>query len=76
MDNPALERVEKCKKWVEDNTALTPDSANTTLYYVVPNNPGVQLPSTGGVGTGAYTAIGGALALLAIALMLRKQREN
>ena len=64
------------EKWVEDNTALTPDYANTTLYYVVPNNPGVKLPSTGGAGTGAYTAIGGALALLAIALMLRKQREN
>ena len=62
--------------WAEDTTALTPDFVSTTLYYVVPNNPGVKLPSTGGVGTGAYTAIGGALALLAIALMLRKQREN
>ena len=62
--------------WDEDTTALTSDYANTTLYYVVLNNPGVKLPSTGGVGTGVYTAVGGALALLAIALMLRRQREN
>ena len=52
------------------------ESGETVYDLYVHNNPGAVLPSTGGVGTGAYTAIGGALALLAIALMLRKQREN
>lgn len=77
LDTTNIGRIKRATEaWVEDNTALTPDSACTTLHYMVPNNPGVQLPSTGGAGTGAYTAIGGALALLAIALMLRKQKEN
>ena len=63
-------------EWQRSSETPGQDSECTILHYMVPNNPGVQLPSTGGAGTGAYTAIGGALALLAIALMLRKQREN
>ena len=39
----------------------------------VQNEPGARLPSTGGMGTGAYTAAGAGLVLLAIALLLRKR---
>ena len=46
-----------------------------TFILIVTNNPGARLPSTGGAGTGAYTLAGGALALLALALLLAKRRE-
>ncbi len=40
----------------------------------VQNEPGARLPSTGGMGTGAYTAAGAGLVLLAIALLLLRKR--
>ena len=54
------------------NTSMVEyDSTNQT--FTVKNEPGVRLPSTGGTGTTAYTLGGAALALLALALLLRKR---
>ena len=57
------------------NDGLEFDDATGTFILTVTNNPGVRLPSTGGAGTGAYTAGGAALMLLAVALLLMKRRQ-
>ena len=49
--------------------------SNHIAAFTVGNNPGAALPSTGGMGTGAYTAAGAGLVLLALALMLIKRRR-
>ena len=43
---------------------------------MVGNEPGVRLPSTGGMGTGVYTAAGAGLILLALAMLLLKRRAQ
>ena len=68
--NPTTKEVEV----VFTNTNMVEyDSANNT--FTVKNEAGVRLPSTGGAGTGAYTAGGAALVLLAVALLLMKRRH-
>ena len=37
---------------------------------------GVELPSTGGMGTAVFTVTGGAMALLALALLLKRRKEQ
>ena len=44
--------------------------------FTIGNNAGVQLPSTGGMGTGMFTAAGVALLLLALAGCLLKARKR
>lgn len=53
------------------------DATHTTkdINLLIPNSPGVVLPSTGGVGTLPYTVLGSAFVLLAIVLFLKKSRQ-
>ena len=46
----------------------------SSLKVAIANEPGVELPSTGGVGTTAYTAVGTALIALCAVLLLRRRR--
>ena len=48
----------------------------TVTNVIVQNEPGVRLPSTGGMGTGVYTAAGAGLILLALAMLLLKRRAQ
>ena len=61
--------------WQALNTAPNKEHVSAVLYYQISNTPGVRLPNTGGAGTGAYTAGGAALVLLAVALLLMKRRH-
>ncbi len=63
------------ERW-EDSTQPEFDSNTSTVYYRIPNNSGVSLPNTGGMGTTLYYVAGAALLLLALALLLRKRSEN
>lgn len=42
--------------------------------FVVVNNSGVELPSTGGIGTTIFYAVGGLLVVLAVVLLVTKRR--
>ena len=44
--------------------------------FRVGNEPGARLPSTGGMGTTPFTVAGGLLALLALALLLRRREAE
>lgn len=57
---------------------VTADGATTTDYTVrVENKAGVELPSTGGIGTTLFYVIGGGLMVAAIVLLVTKKRmEN
>ncbi len=61
--------------WADDSSDVTPNSETATVYYRIPNNPGVRLPNTGGPGTAACYGAGVALVVLALALMLRRRSE-
>jgi len=52
------------------------NSETSTVYYRIPNNSGVSLPNTGGMGTTLYYVAGAALLVLALVLLLRKRSEN
>ena len=74
------------KRTNADNTAdlthgrIVSSSENEIIYYRIINNPGVELPNTGGPGTALFTAIGGIMMATAgailtlIAYRCRKQR--
>ena len=51
------------------HSAVTANSDMETIYYRITNNPGVELPSTGGPGTRLYTILGTILILGAGALL-------
>ena len=55
---------------------ITFDETTKTYTLTVTNTPGVELPSTGGMGAAAFTVTGGAMALLALALLLKRRREQ
>ena len=68
------------KRTNADNTAVLTHSAVTansnmeTIYYRITNNPGVELPSTGGPGTRIFTILGSILVLGAGVLLWRRRR--
>ena len=61
--------------WQDTSETATPDSETYDIQYRIPNNTGVTLPATGGMGTGIYTLAGAGLVLLAVALMLIRRRQ-
>ena len=49
----------------------------TTLTISIPNTPGIEMPETGGPGTGLFTALGAIMTALAgAALTLKKRKEQ
>ena len=61
-------------KMTINNAVEVPD--NDKVYTIqVPNNPGVELPSTGGRGTGLFTAIGAILSGTAGAILTLRKRK-
>lgn len=55
-----------------NNSSSKPDYLST----VVVNNKGATLPSTGGIGTTIFYAVGGVLVAGAVVLLVLKKREN
>ena len=53
---------------------VTYSTEGTTVVFIVENEPGAELPSTGGPGTGAFTMMGSMLLIGAGALLLRRRR--
>ena len=57
-------------------TPTVPDSLSSTVHYMVRNNPGVTLPSTGGAGPETVYGLGAALAALSgLCLALRRKKR-
>ena len=50
------------------------DSKTTTVYFKIPNNPGVELPMTGGPGTMVLTLLGSALVAIGTAVLAIRKR--
>ncbi|MBR2699992.1 MAG: LPXTG cell wall anchor domain-containing protein [Clostridia bacterium] len=46
------------------------------LIFTIQNEPGVRLPSTGGVGTTVFYVAGGLITLLALALLIARRRAD
>ena len=60
---------------VKDANEFTDISDKTTTVLRVWNNPGIELPATGGPGTALFTAIGGIMTALAGAILTLKKRK-
>ena len=61
----------------QDLVTYTPASDTDPATFTVGNNPGVELPATGGPGTALYTVTGLILTLgAALWLMLRRRKEQ
>ena len=59
------------------NVTLTKDESSGVWTITIPNQPGVELPATGGSGTALYYILGAALVLGAgVALMLMKKKKH
>ena len=52
------------------------DAASKTYTLLVSNNPGVELPETGGIGTTVFYLVGGVLAAAALVLLITKRRMD
>ncbi len=63
------------ENWQDYSADVTPNSETATVYYRIPNNPGVSLPATGGPGTAVYYIAGAALLFLGLVLLLRRESE-
>ena len=55
---------------------ITGDTATGTLTAVVENHSGSELPSTGGMGTTIFYALGGLMAVSAVVLLVTKKRMS
>ena len=58
------------------NVALTPDIISDKAYYMIANNPGTELPSTGGPGPTLFFFFGTILILIAGAGMIVMKRNR
>ncbi|MCD8217182.1 MAG: SpaH/EbpB family LPXTG-anchored major pilin [Clostridiales bacterium] len=57
-----------------DNSDVTVTVTNSTLSTTVVNNTGVELPSTGGIGTTIFYIIGGVMVAGAVVLLITRKR--
>ena len=60
----------------KDDTHWVAGQDDATWQIRVWNNPGVELPSTGGPGTALFTAIGGIMTAMAGAILTLKKRKE
>ena len=58
------------------HTPYTVTNENNVYTFKVVNNPGIELPQTGGIGTTLFTAIGGIMTALAGAVLTLKRRKE
>ena len=56
--------------------AIDGDTATGTLTAVIQNNSGSELPSTGGMGTTIFYALGSLMAVSAVVLLITKKRMS
>ena len=56
------------------HSGIDKDSETVTVYYRIMNNPGYELPATGGPGTRLFTILGSILILGSGALLWRRRR--
>ncbi|MBQ9662950.1 MAG: LPXTG cell wall anchor domain-containing protein, partial [Oscillospiraceae bacterium] len=56
------------------HSGIDKDSETVTMYYRIMNNPGYELPATGGPGTRLFTILGSILILGSGALLWRRRR--
>ncbi|MDO4891026.1 MAG: SpaA isopeptide-forming pilin-related protein, partial [Coriobacteriaceae bacterium] len=54
------------------NAGADPDTVMDVAYWKISNNPGVELPSTGGPGTWSFTIVGSILVAAAVLLLARR----
>lgn len=57
-------------------TGKTDDNTYTTLVKEVENNSGVEMPSTGGIGTTIFYVAGGLLVAVAVVLLVTKKKMS
>ena len=74
-DDSAVKRTDKDRTEDLTHKGLDPDSRSTTMYYDVKNNPGVELPYTGGYGTTLFYILGSILTLGAGMMLIRRRRK-
>ena len=74
-DDPAVKRTNENRTEDLTYTGLDPDSESATMYYDVINNPGVELPYTGGYGTALFYILGSMLTLGAGMMLIRRRRK-
>ena len=75
-DESSAVRTNSDNTAVLTNVGIAADTTNEIIYYRIINNPGVKLPSTGGIGTTAIHLLGIALICLALAGLAMKRRKT
>ena len=58
------------------NQTISGDTATGALNAVIENHSGSELPSTGGIGTTIFYALGGLMAVSALVLLITKKRMS
>ncbi len=67
------ETGKQVRAMVYTSDAVAYDAENKVYTLTVPNNPGVELPHTGGIGTGIYYVTGFAMILAAGWILLKRK---
>lgn len=76
LGNDILRSVTSLNIRLEGKESKPGDPATGTVSTTVINNPGNQLPSTGGIGTTIFYLVGGALVAVAVVLLVTKKRMS
>lgn len=80
-DHPALislngKQADEDGEVLQDGITFTPDQKNGSLTTDVVNQAGVELPSTGGIGTTIFYIVGALLMLVAAVLLITKKKMS
>jgi len=73
---PAIEFVISKGKITNITDSVDITHEENDLSFTIKNHPGVQLPQTGGIGTGIFTAIGAILSCSAGAILTLRKRKQ
>ena len=74
-ENSCVKRTDKDNTEDLTHIVVKPDSINEIIYYRITNNPGIELPSTGGTGIRIFSILGTIL-ILGTGVLLRRRKEN